>query len=513
MRRALIGAAVVLVIAAGAMFIAARSLRQGELLEAIEARLSSTLGQPVSIGHLDVSVLPRVSVTGRDIRVGDAAAVAPSISIGRVRILPRLAPLFSGHLVVKEMRLDEFSLSILRDETGRWSVPPAVPAPSAGDQGGTVIERIRVAGGRVRIFERERGTAVERASVDDVDTGIAVEQGTLRFTPIAARIGGSAVTGEGSIDAAQARLRFTAESIADDALPAFLALLGSARPDSVRLSSPASLTASIRVDRTSSRLSGSGTLRAPQVVADPLTVQTFAAPFVIDGPRVVFEPASFALYGGTHRGRIVFDTSVRPSTWMIDGRLDSVDAGNFLRALNGREQTVDGSLAVSAALRGTVGEPLVRTVRGQARMAMTDGVIRDFPLLAAIARALQLAEQSASDTKFSSLSATLAIEEGSATTDDLVMQSSDLRLHASGRIGADQSLTLRGVAVLSAARSKSAISSIHELSGLRNSKGEVEVPLTISGTLDEPSFFIDIESIVRKGIADELRRRLKRIIR
>jgi hypothetical protein len=147
------------------------------------------------------------------------------------------------------------------------------------------------------------------------------------------------------------------------------------------------------------------------------------------------------------------------------------------------------------------------------RVEVSDGVVRDFALLAAIGRALKLAQQQGADTRFSRLAATLSIDSGIATTDDLVLESSDVRVQAAGRINADRSLLLRGIAAVSPERSAAAIASIHELKGLRNSRGEVEVPLTISGTLDAPSFEIDLESMIRKGIADELRRAIRRIIR
>jgi hypothetical protein len=51
------------------------------------------------------------------------------------------------------------------------------------------------------------------------------------------------------------------------------------------------------------------------------------------------------------------------------------------------------------------------------------------------------------------------------------------------------------------------------LSGLRNSRGELEIPLTISGTLDAPSFGLDVKAAIGKGIKDELMRRLRGIIK
>jgi AsmA protein len=190
-----------------------------------------------------------------------------------------------------------------------------------------------------------------------------------------------------------------------------------------------------------------------------------------------------------------------------------MDVAQFLDALNQGDQRLDGTATVSATLQGRVGASLIESVQGRARVEVADGVIREFPLLAYINTALRLAEQEGRDTRFSRLTATLAIASGAATTDDLVLQASHLRVEAAGRIGADRSLSMRGTAAISPERSAEAIRSIRELAGLRNRRGEVEIPLTISGTFDDPSFTLDLEAVLKKGIADELRRRLLRIIK
>lgn len=515
MRRLLIigGAVVVLLIAA--VLLVRSSLVEAELRQAVAARLTATLGTPVSLGELDVTFLPSVSVSGSDVRVGETRVEAPAVSIDRVRILPRVWPLFSGRVVVDQLQLDGFTVSVLRDQNGRWQVPAAVPAPTSGDDGAIVIERVRLTDSRIRVFERQTAGdgARERGSIDALEADVSVADNGLRLSSIEGRIGESRISGDATVNANEAHLEITADAIPDADLPAFLGLLGSERPDPLRLSAPASIAASIAVNRSTSRLAGKGTLRAPAVVLEPLHLENFDAPFTLDASRLVFNPATFTTYGGAHRGTITFDTAASPASWTLDSRLSQLDAGAFLTALNGSDQRLDGTAALTAALRGRVGEPLAQTVTGRATVDVTDGVIRNFPLLAALGRALRLADQQGSDTRFSRLSATLAIGSGAATTDDLVLQSSDLRLEAAGRIGADRSLALRARAVLSPERSASAIASIHELSGLRNEQGQVALPLTISGTLDSPDFDIDIESIIKKGIADELRRRLRRIIK
>ena len=454
------------------------------------------------------------SLSGTDVRVGEARVEAPALHVERVHILPRLRSLLSGDVAVQQLTLDGFAVAVLRDETGAWHVPSAVPAPTPGGGSGPVVERVRISNGRLRVFDRVRGGDVrEVSSIDDLEAEMRVEGGGLALSPISGRIGGAEISGEAGTSGSGVRLEFSAKAIADDDLPAFLRLLGSDRPEFLRLAEPASASVALRVDRATSQLSGKGTLSAPRVRLEPLQLDRFEAPFTIEGSRLVFEPTTFALYGGAHEGRVTVRLSETPPLWMTDSRISGLDASEFLKALAGGDQRLDGTASIAASLRGRVGEPLGRSVGGTMQLTLTDGAIRNFPLLAHINRVLRLAERDEGDTRFKRLAGTFAIAAARATTDDLVMEAAHVRLAMAGRIAADRSLALRGVAVISAERSAPAIASIRELSGLRNSRGEIELPLTIGGTLDAPSFGIDLESAIKKGIADELRRRIRRFIR
>ena len=74
-------------------------------------------------------------------------------------------------------------------------------------------------------------------------------------------------------------------------------------------------------------------------------------------------------------------------------------------------------------------------------------------------------------------------------------------------------MNLRGRAIVSAERVAAAVESVHELARLRKASGEVVVPLTITGSLDAPKFDIDMGSVIREGVVDELKRRLRRLIK
>jgi AsmA protein len=513
MRRLLIVAATLAALALVAVLLIWQFLDTGSVRAAVEARLSATLGQPVSIGRLGVSLLPRVALSGGDVRVGEAQAQAPAVAVERIRILPRVGRLLRREIAIELVELDGFVVSVLRDAKGRWHVPSAVPAPSAGGSGATV-EGVRVTNGRVRVFDAAaNGEVAESASIEAVEAEVTSDAGGLRLSPISGRIGSAAIAGEARTDARAVRLEFNAEKIADGDLPVFLRLLGSERPEFLRLGEAASASVAVNVNRHTARLTGKGTLRAPAVVLEPLRVQRFEAPFTIDGPRLQFTPTAFAMYGGTHRGTVTVEVAESPPSWATDSRANGLDVGDFLGALTGTDQRIDGTAAVNAALRGRVGEALDRTVRGRMALNITNGVVRQFPLLATINRTLKLTAGEGSDTQFERLSATLNIATGQAATDDLLLEARHIRVHAAGRIGADRSLDLRGTAVVSAERVASAVASIREFARLRNSRGELEVPLTITGSLDAPSFGLDLGAAVKKGVADELRRRLRRFIR
>ena len=198
--------------------------------------------------------------------------------------------------------------------------------------------------------------------------------------------------------------------------------------------------------------------------------------------------------------------------WAMDGRVHDLDVGALLDTVAGRDAKLDGRGRIDAKLKGRFEPGFLTRMDGGARMVVSNGVLHDFPLLATVNRALRLSEGDGQDTRFDELSASLAIARGTATTDDLVIQAGHLRAVLSGQIGFDRSLNLRGRAIVSAERVAAGVDSVHELARLRKG-GEIVVPLTITGSLDAPKFDVDVGSVIREGVVDELKRRLRRLFK
>jgi uncharacterized protein involved in outer membrane biogenesis len=529
-RRLFVLAAVLLIAAGGGWLIVRSTLNLDVIRGAAESKLSAALGQRVTIGDVRLSVFPVPAVIGSDIAIGPqreppggsaGPREASDLELQRIRIVPRVFSLFGGPYVIRDATLEGLTLRIVR-ERGQWTFPAVVPAPGGDDASGLIVERVRVIGGRVRVLERSsRGEIRQTSLIEDIEGEAVADGAGLKVSPIRGRVGSTAVSGEAVMNAQEARMDFSMPEVQGRDLGAVLGLAATDPPAFVTLPKPASVSLSIRIDRKKSRLSGSGSLRAPEISVDTLRLQDVETPIRTDGTQITFAPMALKMYGGAHRGSVVVDLS--KSRWALDSKATGVDVGQFLTAYSGRDQHLDGTASATASVHAGISEPLPLAIEGRMQVTVVNGVIREFPLLAAINRALRLAEGGARDTRFDRLSATLAFAgrnrepsnarvAGHVRTDDLVMQARDMRVEAAGRIGFDRSLDLGGLVVLSPERSAEAIRSVRELSGLRNGRGEIELPIKIGGSMDQPSFSVDLKAVIGRSIQDELRRRLRNLL-
>jgi hypothetical protein len=340
-----------------------------------------------------------------------------------------------------------------------------------------------------------------------------VDAAGVRVAPLRGRIGSSRISGEAVVNPGEAHFEVGMPEINGDDLKAVLGLAGSEPPESLGLPKPASVSLSIAIDRAKSQLSVTGSVRAPEITVESLRLRELEAPLRMDGTSLTFEPAVFTMYGGTHTGRVTVDLSGLRARWLLASRIAGLNVRDFLADFSGRDQRIEGIAAVASTLRAAVGDPIPRALEGRMQVNVANGVVRGFPLLATINRALRLAEGDGQDTRFEKLSATLVFARTSAaghvTTDDLVLLAREVRVEAAGRLGFDRSLDLAGQAVVSPERSAAAIRSVRELSSLQNDRGELELPLRITGSMDSPSVAIDLKAAVGRSIKQELRKRIR----
>jgi hypothetical protein len=182
----------------------------------------------------------------------------------------------------------------------------------------------------------------------------------------------------------------------------------------------------------------------------------------------------------------------------------------LVNATTAADDSVSGTGRLRGTLQGVAAEPMLDHARGTLVVAVENGTLHDFPLISAVNSALRVAAGDERDLQFESLSATLVIDGGRATTDDLLIRSGDLTVAAAGTLSFDRTLDFRGNVTLSKEKAEELARSVKEAGRLRNSRGEIEVPVVVSGTLGSPRFSVDVAGILRRGVEDELKRRLRK---
>ena len=506
----------VLVVFLGLAFVVYRALDPASLRSLAETRLSAALGQKVTIGAIDIDWLPSPSVEAREIALGATAGKAPpSLALGSIRIVPRLSSLFSRPVVAERVELVGLVVHALRTKEGRWRLPfPALPPGGQAEEGASVeVGEVVLEDGRLIVFDEGRlgqGAGLpEPPSIRGIRATVRRQGSLTRLDNLAAAIGRSSLTGQGTVGREGLRLSLAWNQLRPGDLPEVFALAGMTAPAGVSIEGDKPLTLDVVID-PSGALTASGEIAAARATFQSLTLTSLRSPVRLASNQLTLDPVAFTAYKGSQRGRVTANLSAEPLAWSLDTRFEGVDLRQLVNATTTVPDSLSGTATLRGRLDGVVVEPMLDRATGTMAVAVSKGAVHNFPLVAAINSALRIAEGDTRDLRFESLTATLSIARGRATTDDLLLKSGELMVTAAGTLGFDRSLDFRGRVVFSAQKAAELVRAVKEASRLRNARGEIEVPVTVSGTVVEPRFAVDAAGLLRRGVQDELERRLRK---
>jgi uncharacterized protein involved in outer membrane biogenesis len=181
-------------------------------------------------------------------------------------------------------------------------------------------------------------------------------------------------------------------------------------------------------------------------------------------------------------------------------------------AFVGSPDTLSGRLAATVDLAGvgTDAASALSTAKGSARVDITNGIVKNFGLVRTIIIATSGRSDASGasaggsrDEPFSRLGATLALANGTAATSDLRFESADLLLDAAGTVRLDGSaIKLAGQVQLSDALSQQAG---RDLVRYTQEQSRVTLPVTITGSAENPQVRIDVAGLARRAITNRVK--------
>jgi len=488
-------------ITGGVYFWARAVFTQDNVRVALAGRLAEVLGQPVAIGSIGAAIYPRVTVNLSDVAIGEPAR----ITIGRLQVGTNLRALLSRRIEHADLRLTgarvelplpAFSFaSRERQESGSATGPvELVSIDEIVLSDVQIVSGGRTLSGDFALVPQGKGVVIREATLHADSASIKI---TGQITDLAGPLG------ELSVSAGQLNLDellvFVSEFAGDAGMTA-AAAPGGAPPV------PMNIAMSLAAERAKigalglDRLSGNA-----RITPDAITL----------------EPVGFGLFGGKYAGALRFSLG-KATGFHMAAALSDIDMAAVMK-FAGSPDAITGRLSGNVDLAGTGVDAasVLKSAKGTSRVDITNGTVKNLGLVRTIVVAgsgrSDAAPQSSDvsrDEPFSRLGATLAILNGDASTSDLRFESSDLVLSASGYFGLDGSdINLKGQAQLS---DELAARAGRDLVRYTQEQGRPTLPVTITGSADDPKVFVDVAAVLRRAITNrakeevqgEIKRRL-----
>ncbi len=346
----------------------------------------------------------------------------------------------------------------------------------------------------------------------DITASLARKNGAIAIRDLKAKLPHTVIDGTGEVGDSGASLNLSSGTVDARDLPALMGLLGMAPIPGLSVEGKAPLQVKLRVPSGPQPLSASGTASIERLKLATLTLKQVKAPFRLQAGVLTLAPLTFDSYKGKETGSVRLNLNHTPASYAVDTTMTGLDVNAALSANTAVKDTLYGQGDAQGSVTGAgfdAGD-LKRSLEGTAKVDIRDGVIKNFPLLAAINRVLRVTGGEGKDTKFDRLKGTFTLGKGKARTDDLKLRAGDLTVLAKGAIRFDLTLNLEALAVFSREKSKVYTHSVGELGRLTNDQGELQIPLSIKGSVSAPVITPDLSGVVRKQLENKLKDQLKK---
>jgi len=509
MKKALLGIVVVLLVAMLGLFVWARTVLTSDTVRTtVAAKLSDSLGQPVTIGGLSASIFPRVSLNLNAVTIGRPG----QLSVGTLAIGTDFGALLSRRIEHATVRLDAAHVTLPLPEFASASRSPSSTGPASTSGSGASVELVSVDDILLNDVEFTSGGRTIRG---DVDLAVSGQSATIR--KIALRADGTTVTMTGTLSdysapAGTLTVQAGAMNVLD--LVAFVT-------DFTKRSGLSSGSSSPAPGSSARRPAGTMNI-ALTIGADRATIGELALDHVtghahITDQAITIDPAHFNVFGGSYSGSLILNLGDTPE-FHVNTTLSGIDMAAVMTFAH-HPGLVTGHMAGTLVLngRGLSSAAVIASSRGTAHASIANGTIKGLGLVkgAVLATSMRagsaLQATSASSTEpFTSLEGTFTIADGAATTTNLKFTSNDVLLSATGTVRLDGSaIELAGPLQLSDDLSKQAG---RDLVKYTQKDGRVTLPAKVSGSADDLHVGVDTGEMAKRAITNAAGEQAKKLL-
>ncbi|HVZ22169.1 MAG TPA: AsmA family protein [Vicinamibacterales bacterium] len=376
-----------------------------------------------------------------------AIGAPPAVSLARVELHTGLRALLSHRIANAEV--------VLADGRIPWPLPFPLAAPSSGGSGTAAVTI----------------TSISRIALQNITIASSLPPLTVNLD---AALHGDRVD-IGQLSAQSGKTRLQATGTIDS------------------------------VSRMKGTLAVKGTLEAAGYDATALSASVALA-----SDSFTLAPLSFDTLGGRFKGRLAADLRGAAPALQLAGDVSGIDVTQAMQrsgAAGGITGTLGGQIRIAAS--GTDGAALLRSAHGNLNVEITNGTIPHLDLVRTVVLAFGKpagAVPAGSGSGFESLGGPLVLANRTLSSDRLTLRSRDVDMIADARLRLDTGAVDGRVNVV-LSRDLTAQAGT-DLRRYASQNGRVIVPVTIAGTLGQPTVFVDPAAAAQRALENELQRRL-----
>jgi hypothetical protein len=453
--------------------------------QALEQQASMWLGQAVRIESASAQFIPRLGITLRHVRVGEPA----TLTLATVAVSTDLRGLL-------DRRIEQAEITV-SDSRIQMPLPSIAGATATGTGGGPAIRLVSV-----RSIALDNVTLVSRGREIVASAESALEGDILTVRRFSARTPQSTLEAEGIVALAprvDATLRAKANLLDVDEL---IALADAFTPDT---------TGGARAAGPSPRLAAR--ISAEKARGGGVEVAQFAAEMIVDGSRVTLSPLTFQVFGGRYQGALTAQlgstSEASPLQASLRSRISGLDVAQ-LAAFGGVSGAMTGTLSGAGEFsgRGADFAAVLQSARGEGTATIENGTIQRLDLIRTVVLFFgrPAPETAAATDAFERIDMTFSLANRLFSANAFSLRSPDADVVGSGTLHVD-SKALVGRLDLSLSEELSAQAGTdlqrYTLEGKR-----IVLPATLGGTLGQPKLRIDAGAAVKRGLRNEVQRRL-----
>ncbi len=475
--------------------------------------LEEALNRKVQLQDIRLTIWPRIGarVAGFAVLDDPAFGSGPFASLASLDVGVKLMPLLSGKVEVEEITLRDLVITVIKNKNGVLNVSTigrkGVPVPETlsralipSTEGPLkilallAVDRVSIDGGKLTFRDLSAAKPTEYVLQDmelllrDVRLG---QTPNVRFWSLVQPFN-IPVKLDGTFGPLKETMDIEAVNFQCAAGKTDFTIMGktTGHDVTINIGSPVINTANLPVALP---------------LKKPVEIKNFQLAVEVKGQEARLNSLSFQLFDGQVKGqgKLMAGSDAPPFNGGVS--VQGVQLGPALDAVAETPVSISGTAGADLTLkgRGFSMPDLTKALEGTGHMAVKDGKIEGGNLLQEAMSILKVAGITLDNPKataFSTIETDLVIKQGIVNVQRLLIDSHDFQATGGGTIGFDQKLNLGVTLTLSQGLSQK-IAGASPVAKLALKEGRLILPLTIGGTIQAPSYGLDMKGLM--GVVQE----------